>query len=99
MFGLLFGGASFTAQAATEQATDLMTDLPRPYRASVETAPSPWVDEAVVNWFVRTEQCKTILLALRGDETQEVYINGHRLHPKSGVNLCVSPWNVISSPR
>ncbi|MGM3412101.1 hypothetical protein [Ralstonia holmesii] len=80
---------------------DAAIDHPALLLSKLDSAGGPpaWVDERFVNWFMRKEDCKNSVLALRGDSTQQLYLNGHRLRPTSSGKLCVSPWNILSIRR
>lgn len=97
MFGALSAGVSLTAHSVAGESNSAI-DLSCSSDGYAE-GPGPWTDAEFVNWFFRKAQCETAVLALREDKTQQVYVNGHRLSRTSGVRLCVSPWNVISSHR
>jgi len=86
------------ANAGPEETAVENSALPLPTidRAS---GPPAWADEKFVNWFMRKEDCKNSVLALRGDSTQQFYLNGHRLRSTSSGKLCVSPWNILSIRR
>lgn len=98
LLAAICSGIPLMANAGPEQSA---ANNPALFLPKLDSAGGPpaWVDEKFVNWFMRKEDCKTSVLALRGDKTQKFYLNGHRIESKSSVKLCVSPWNVLSSPR